>query len=449
MVPTDIYHHVDSLNQPQILEHWESLTSEEQSRLVAQIEELHPALLHKLQETLHFGKEMEEETSSLKKYLICGSKKNRTIGHKLIASGKVGCLIMAGGMGTRLRFDGSKGMYPITSVQKKSLFQFFSERIKAAGRLYDRELPVAIMTSSLNDEQTQQFFKQHQNFGLSPNQLDFYEQGNLPFLNQEGDLFLDRPGHVADGPDGNGDLLHHFYRSGIWKKWKDQGVEYINIVLIDNPLADPFDPEFVGTQHVEGCDILVKGIKRTDPHEKMGILVRIKDKVHVVEYTEMPSNDMKATLPNGDFKYPCGNLSLLSLKMDFVENIVCIDLPLHKAFKALPFVDQMGKRVHPDQPNAWKFEKFIFDIFPYGAVEVILYPREDCFAPLKNCEGNNSPETVHEALQEFDRKVFFAVTGVEPPNRSFELDPQFYYPTEELIKKWRGRSLPDEDYVVP
>jgi len=447
MIPTDVHQQIDALNQQHILKHWESLTQEERSTLAEQLLTIDLDTFTKLQRALKKEKRAQGDYLPLEKHFLSGSEDKRKIGRELIASGRVGCIIMAGGMGTRLRFNGPKGMYPITLVQKKNLFQFFADRILAAGKFYGRELPVAIMTSTLNDKVTRQFFRENQNFGLSADQLDFYVQGNLPFLNQEGDLFLDAPGHVAEGPNGNGELLHHFYRSGVWDKWKGQGVDFLNIVLIDNPLADPFDSELIGTHHAEGCDVLVKGMRREDPHEKLGILVRIKDKVHVVEYSEMPLKDMEATQPDGELKYPSGNLSLFSVTMDFAEKIAGTDLPLHKAFKALSYLDEAGERRQPEEPNAWKFEKFIFDILPFGNVEVILYPRADCFAPLKNRVGKDSQKTVQQALQEFDRKAFSSVTGVEPPDRPFELDPQFYYPTEELLENWKGRSLPDTDYI--
>ena len=42
----------------------------------------------------------------------------------------------------------------------------------------------------------------------------------------------------------------------------------------------------------------------------------------------------------------------------------------------------------------WKFETFIFDIFPYAeSFKVIVGDRKKCFAPLKNLSG---PETLRQ-----------------------------------------------------
>jgi len=39
-------------------------------------------------------------------------------------------------------------------------------------------------------------------------------------------------------------------------------------------------------------------------------------------------------------------------------------LPFHRAHKKVAFIDADGKRVEPDDNNAIKFEKFIFDPLP-------------------------------------------------------------------------------------
>jgi len=449
MIPAALHQHVESLRQTHILIYWESLSSDEKQNLADQVESIDENLLDKLRAALKKGEGDLGDVQPLKKHLVSGSEKNRAVGEELIASGKVGTIIMAGGMGTRLKFAGPKGMYPLSRFRKKTPFQLFSERVAAAGKRYGRELPVAVMTSSLNDQMIRDFFQKNGRFGLSDRQLDFFVQGDLPFLSQEGDLFLDAPSHIAEGPDGNGELLHYFFRSGLWDLWKKRGVEYVNVVLIDNPLADPLDAELIGTHHVEKCDVMVKGTKRVNPREKVGVLVRIGDQIHVVEYSEMKREDMEATLPGGKLAFPCANLSLFSVTMDFIERIAEVELPVHKAFKALPYLDSSGCLEKPEDPNAWKFEKFIFDVFPYANTQVVLYPREECFAPLKNKEGDNSPEAVRRAIQNYDRRMFERISGLTPPDRLFELDPEFYYPTPALIKKWKGKELPDSNYIEP
>ncbi len=442
-------HHANALNQPQIVAHWESLTSAQQASLSEQIDAIDLNLLSRLREVMAKEVEKDPDVSPLKNTKAAGSDEARAKGEELLAEGKVGCLIMAGGMGTRLQFDGPKGMFPITIGRNKTLFEFFADRIRAASKKYGRDLPVAIMTSSLNDTATRNFFLEHNHLGLRHDQLSFFQQGNLPFLDQRGDLFLDAPGSIAQGPDGNGDTLRYFFASGIWENWQQQGVECVNVILIDNPLADPFDAELIGTLHVQKCDLCVKALKRESPKEKLGVLVRIKDQVHVIEYSEMTPEDMEATVEGGALKYPCGNISLFAVSMNFVERVSQLELPLHKAFKALPFLDQEGSLVKPVEPNGWKFEKFIFDTFPFATVEVVLYPRHHCFAPLKNKSGHDSPDEVRRALLDYDRSVYRSLSGLEPPDRPFELDPAFYYPTDELKQKWQGRALPEETYIEP
>ena len=41
-------------------------------------------------------------------------------------------------------------------------------------------------------------------------------------------------------------------------------------------------------------------------------------------------------------------------------------LPFHIARKKVPYIDASGDRVEPKEPNALKFERFIFDLLPHG-----------------------------------------------------------------------------------
>ncbi|MEX0613703.1 MAG: UDPGP type 1 family protein, partial [Pirellulales bacterium] len=63
-------------------------------------------------------------------------------------------------------------------------------------------------------------------------------------------------------------------------------------------------------------------------------------------------------------------------------------LPFHIARKKVPHIDDAGQYVEPDEPNALKFERFIFDLLPHAKNPLVVeYAEEDVFAPLKNAPG--------------------------------------------------------------
>lgn len=437
-----------SIGQPHIFRFYDTLPNEKQQQLLKQVSELNiPLFRMQKQQLLKDQGQNPYFLEPFEDFVRVGNPSFADKGRKLIAEGKVGCLIVAGGMGTRLRFDGPKGIFPVSLIRKKSLFELFAHKILAASKQANRDLMVAIMTSPLNHEETVKFFEEHHYFGLKKEQVDFFSQKMLPMLDDEGNLFLDEPGHMAFGPDGNGSSLEHFLKSGIWKKWVDKKIRYLNYVLIDNPLADPFDAELVGFHQEEGVDVVVKCTERLNIKEKVGLLVKKEDLVKVIEYSEFPESEWKA-LNEMKLKHLCANISLFSFTLDFIKRYSNQEIPLHLAHKAVDTVSEDGKIIPPTKPNAWKFEKFIFDVLPIAwSVKALLYPRELCFAPLKNEKGDDSIKTVQMALQNRDRQVFAAISGKEPSHRPFELSQDFYYPTSELLDKWKGRNLPDSDYI--
>ena len=64
------------------------------------------------------------------------------------------------------------------------------------------------------------------------------------------------------------------------------------------------------------------------------------------------------------------------------------------ALKKSNYLNEEGKYIEPDEPNVYKFEAFIFDAFErYDGMSILRVKREDEFAPVKNAEGVDSPET--------------------------------------------------------
>lgn len=445
---------LNQLNQEHLIAHWDSLSPDEQASLAEQIDAIDVETFYAQQQAISQKDLKPESITPFLEYVRNGSQANIKQGKQLIAQGKVGCIIVAGGQGTRLKFDGPKGIYPVTVVKKKSLFQIFAEKTLAAGIQAGRQLPLAIMTSSVNNRDTVDFFIQHDFFGLDPNQVSFFCQRDLPFLDVGGNLFLESPARIAAGPDGNAPSLKQFVDQEIWANWQQKGIQYIVYIHIDNPLADPFDAELVGFHNRNPVDLVIKCIERVDPLEKLGIILRKNGRVDVIEYSEISPEERDSRERDGSLKHKCGNVSMFSFTMNFIEDIAknhYDQLPFHKAWKAAKYLDESGQTQMSPEPMAWKFEKFIFDVLPYAkTVKALLYPREECFAPLKNATGSDSIATVQAALQNNDRRVFAKISGTSPDGKqAFELDPQFYYPTKGLIKKWKGKSLPKASYINP
>lgn len=440
-----------SIGQSHLLKYWESLTPPQREEFLEQIARLDIDVFNKQKQLLKQNTISQRQIEPFKNYHFAGNLADQKRGKELIAQGLMGCLMVAGGQATRLQLNGPKGMFPVTNVKHKSFFQLFAEKVAAAGKQAGRPLFLAIMTSPLNHFETVNFFENHNFFGLNKEHIFFFSQEMLPFLNREGQLFLETPYHMAEGPDGNGSALKHFYDKGIWDHWRQQGVKYLNFILVDNPLADPFDAELLGAHWRLQSDITVKCTSRCNPQEKVGILAKEKGKATVVEYSEISATEREAVSADGQLDFLCANLSLFCFNMDFVQKSAKTqEMPLHLAFKTSKYLANDGMTHQAEKAIAWKFEKFIFDLLPLAEkVNALLYPRNFCFAPLKNLKGEDSLKTVQEALEKSDQRIFSEITGKHCNKTPIELAQDFYYPTPTLLAKWKGKEAPPEAYIEP
>lgn len=304
-------------------------------------------------------------------YLTEVSNEAIELGNKAIQSGKVGCLTVAGGQGTRLGFQGPKGAFPLNS-DGLTLFEIFAKKILNSGD----NLSWAIMTSPINHNETVSFFEKNHYFGLNKNCVFFFQQKMLPFLDDDGDLILETPSKIALGPAGNGCALMDFFESGVAEKWKALGIEQVMFTQIDNLLAEPFSKELIGFHLLEKAEVASSCVEREDLNEHVGLFAKEGGAVVVKEYTELSESERL----NPNFKLV--NISVFCFQLQWMQKVYShrSQLPLHKSFKKTPV---MGKE--PTKPNAWKFEYFIFDCLPFAqSVVILLFPRNRCFAPLKD-----------------------------------------------------------------
>jgi UDP-N-acetylglucosamine/UDP-N-acetylgalactosamine diphosphorylase len=325
------------------------------------------------------------------------------LGKKFISAGKVATFVVAGGQGTRLRFDGPKGNFPISPIKNKTLFQFFAETIAAVWKKYNTTCPWYIMTSPLNHAETIQIFRSNDYYGLGAENVFIFQQGTLPNFGFDGKILLADKANIACSPDGHGGSLKALYKSGALEDMKKRGVEFISYWQVDNPLVNLFDPLFIGLHALDEAEMSSKALIKNDPKEKIGNFCLVDGRVTVIEYTEfneLPKKLVEKRNPDGSLAF-LGSIAIHIINRTFAEKLNAKDfsLPLHRADKKIPHIDGDGNPVDPDQANGIKLESFVFDALPLASKSVILQTiRSEEFAPTKNATGIDSVKTTREMM---------------------------------------------------
>jgi len=362
-------------------------------------------------------------------------------GESLLRGNQVAVLIVAGGQGTRLGFPGPKGSFPISPVKRKPLFQLFAESIRAFSARYRADLPLLIMTSRENHQETQDFFESQGFFGLKEGSVHFFSQGLLPTLTPEGQLILRDEVNLLANPDGHGGSLKALYESGLAARLKERGISEIFYCQVDNPLVKIADPAFIGYHRLEGADISTKVVRRQNLEEKVGIYGLVNGKPAIVEYSDFSPEEYRSLDESGNIRYWAGNIAIHMISLSFVErlNRQGFALPYHRALKE---VEGLKAEVGASKKKGWKFETFVFDAIPLAqkscCVEVV---REEEFSPVKNHTGIDSPETARRAMANLFRS-WLAEAGAEiAAEAQVEISPLFALDKEELIEKLKGKTV--------
>ena len=321
-------------------------------------------------------------------------------GAKELAAGRVAVLLVAGGQGSRLGYEGPKGAYPIGPVTDRPLFHFHARKVLAKTRRYGKSVPFYIMTSEANYDATVACFKENGWFGLDRKDIFFFKQGMWPGMTPDGKIILDGPGHVFMSPDGHGGLLAALKNSGALADMKKRGVRSVFFFQVDNPLVEIADEAFVGYHVRAKSEYSLKLCAKRDPKEKVGMPMRFGDSFRMVEYTEMTDEQCNRKGKDGKLYFLYGSPAIHVFDRAFLEREAAKPMPLHLAHKKIATVNAKGVVEKPSAPNGYKFEKFIFDILPDAKrVAFLAFDQKDEFSPVKNAEGGDSPATCKADMQ--------------------------------------------------
>lgn len=322
------------------------------------------------------------------------------VGMDAIRNTKVGAVLLAGGQGTRLGFDKAKGMYNIGVTKELYIFEQLIANLKKVTVAANAWVPLYIMTSDKNDEQTRAFFEEHAYFGYDPAYIRFFVQEMVPAVDFEGNVLIESNDSLAMSPNGNGGWFKSLVKAGLDRDLEEKGVEWLNVFAVDNVLQQIADPVFVGATIASGCVSGAKVVRKTNPYERVGALCLEDGKPSIVEYYELTPEMAEAVNENGSLLYGFGVILNYLFRLDKLLEIESRQLPLHIVEKKVPYLDENGMLQNPETPNAYKFETLILDMI-YMMDNCLSFEvvREKEFAPVKNATGVDSVESARELLQ--------------------------------------------------
>jgi UDP-N-acetylglucosamine/UDP-N-acetylgalactosamine diphosphorylase len=224
---------------------------------------------------------------------------------------------------------------------------------------------------------------------------------------------------------------------------RERGIQTLFYFQVDNPLVRIADPSFIGLHREAEAEMSFKVVERLAPEEKLGVVVSIDGRPQVIEYSDLPPALAERRLPEGPLELWAGSIAVHILERSFVERLVgAHPLPFHRAIKKVAHVGEQGRVVNPAEPNAVKFEQFIFDALPLAKRwSIVETDRAGEFEPLKNAMGPDSPATVHQRMSD-QFGNWLEQAGASVPRRpdgsvpfAIEISPLFALDAAELKSK--------------
>jgi UDP-N-acetylglucosamine/UDP-N-acetylgalactosamine diphosphorylase len=331
-------------------------------------------------------------------------------GAEALAAGKIGVIVVAGGQGSRLGFEHPKGMFSIGPVSGASLLQVHFEKTLSAARRYGAAVPIYLMTSPVTHDEQLAYLAAHKNFGLAPADVVPFCQGTMPAVDAAtGKLLLAGKDSLFLSPDGHGGIVAALSASGAIADMRRRGIEHLFYLQVDNPLTPICDAEFIGHHLSAESEFSSMACAKQTPQDRLGNFAVIDGRLHVIEYSDLPDDVAEKRDASGGLVFWAGSVATHVFRVAFLERMLTLKdaLPFHMARKKVPFVNEAGTIVEPKEPNALKFERFIFDLLPQAKNPIVVeYAEAEVFAPVKNAPGasRDTPEYVHRHIVEQHRR---------------------------------------------
>ncbi len=393
---------LEQYGQSHVLKYYEELSAKEQQALLEQIDATDMSILEACLHKEDLAK--KGEITPLAAMQLDEIEANRAsftqTGLDAIRAGKVGAVLLAGGMGTRLGSDDPKGMYNVGITRELYIFECLINNLMDVVKQADAWIHLFVMTSDKNHEATVKFLKEKNYFGYKAEYIHFFKQEMAAATDYNGKIYLEEKGKLSTSPNGNGGWFISLQKNGLLDLVHENGIEWLNVFAVDNVLQRIADPCFVGATIQKNCVVGSKVVRKSAPDEKVGVMCLEDGKPSIVEYYELTEEMMNARDEKGDYAYYFGVILNYLFKVKELETMMASNMQLHIVEKKIPYLNEDGELVKPEEPNGYKFENLVLDMIhemdsclPFEVV------REKEFAPIKNATGVDSVESARKLLE--------------------------------------------------
>ena len=227
---------------------------------------------------------------------------------------------------------------------------------------------------------------------------------------------------------------------------ENEGIDFISYFQVDNPLVYCLDPAFIGLHQLEKSEMSSKAVEKSNADEKVGTFLKLSEKLHVVEYSDIPPYIAKEEKESGNLCYRLGSIAIHLINRTFIQKLTdekkskINRLKYHAALKPVDHIDDKGNYVNGKSPNALKAETFVFDALPLAQNPLVVeVNRGEEFAPVKNAHGTDSLESSHQ-LQVARAQKWLKEAGHKKESIKVEITPSFAPTLPHFIEHFTDAS---------
>lgn len=360
-----------------------------------------------------------------------------------------GFVMVAGGLGERLGYPRIKISLPSETVTNTCFGELLIKNIKHITEKFNKDIPLALMTSDQTYEPTLKLLDEQNYFGLKKENVTVMKQDNVPAIaDKEGHVAVDANGHIITKPHGHGDVHLLMNKWNLPQKWIDMGLKWVIFCQDTNGPGFHCFPTLVGVSKQLDLDYNSMTVLRK-PGEKVGAISRLVNEETGVSFTcNIEYNQLNSVLKdsglggdiandNGYSNYP-GNINLLCIRLSTYKDI------LKTSNGVVPeFINPKFSKENPTLFTSPTRLECMMQDFPRllsgtktNNVGFVSLPRWYCFSAVKNdiikakiqFDGTGYPESAYSGEEDMYKmyRRLFRSAGVEierPPQFEEELTP--------------------------